>query len=475
MHDETDHRLVEEEHMRDAQIHRPGNRVVPCSRSPPAPRHRRPGAVGRASPPAPRHARRRPERRVRRAPEAVITGVEDGAEITFWTFYLSPTFDDYIKDTIARFNEAYPGVTVNWDDHQATFQRRPRQRVRRRQRAGRHQPLGQRGLGPRLRQQGPAPRRSTTTSPTDVKSMYFEGLWNQQLVDGENFQFPWYQGIAVDLINTQIYTGNPVAGSDPPAWEGGADLKVEDFPKTIDGLPALCQTIKDKTGKLCDIRLTVTDLLAQMVYEGDVEVISRRRQDLHVRLARGGRVAPDVRRHGRGGHRRQSDRPVSRRRPGRPRPVHLRPGPVLPHRPAPHPRGPLEQPGPVRLPRRRAGAARQVRRHRQGPDGHLRQGRHQVPERLDRARPVLHEPQSMLEFAKIVPIYPSTPASYDDPFFSGGPGRDRGQRQADRQGHRLHASRHRADDPDSKADVNEIVAPGASRRRCSMASTHSRP
>jgi ABC-type glycerol-3-phosphate transport system substrate-binding protein len=30
-------------------------------------------------------------------------------------------------------------------------------------------------------------------------------------------------------------------------------------------------------------------------------------------------------------------------------------------------------------------------------------------------------PQSMLEFSKIVAIYPSTPASYDDPFFSAAP------------------------------------------------------
>src|SRR5438046_7487320 len=32
-------------------------------------------------------------------PEAVIEGVESGAEIGLWTFYLSPTFDDYIKST----------------------------------------------------------------------------------------------------------------------------------------------------------------------------------------------------------------------------------------------------------------------------------------------------------------------------------------------------------------------------------------
>jgi ABC-type glycerol-3-phosphate transport system substrate-binding protein len=30
-------------------------------------------------------------------------------------------------------------------------------------------------------------------------------------------------------------------------------------------------------------------------------------------------------------------------------------------------------------------------------------------------------PKSMLEFSKLVSIYPSTPASYDDPFFSAAP------------------------------------------------------
>ena len=55
-------------------------------------------------------------------PEAVIPNVEPNAEITVWTFWLSPTFDNWIHDTIARFQVAYPGVTVKWEDHQATFQ-----------------------------------------------------------------------------------------------------------------------------------------------------------------------------------------------------------------------------------------------------------------------------------------------------------------------------------------------------------------
>src|SRR4029077_15561907 len=35
---------------------------------------------------------------------------------------------------------------------------------------------------------------------------------------------------------------------------------------------ALCKTILDKTSTVCDVRLTVSDLLAQMVYEGNVKV-----------------------------------------------------------------------------------------------------------------------------------------------------------------------------------------------------------
>ena len=148
---------------------------------------------------------------------------------------------------------------------------------------------------------------------------YFPGLFNEQLVDGKNYQFPWYQGIAVELINKEIY-------------DRRAGLKVEDFPKTFDGLPALCQTIKDKTGKLCDIRLTVNDLLAQMVYEGGVDVINDDGNAVHLRLrrraSRGSRCtstwsrpAPSTRPssdHGRRPDRARSSSPAARRRSTRP-------------------------------------------------------------------------------------------------------------------------------------------------------------
>ncbi len=192
-------------------------------------------------------------------PEAMIAGVEPNAEITLWTFWLSPTFDAYIKDTIASFQKAYPGVTVKWEDHQATFQ----DDLKNAYAAGNapdviNLSISEGWVGDYATQGLLLPLDDQV--PAAVKSTYFPNLWDQQVVQGKHYQFPWYQGIQVDLVNRQLFdqTG----------------LKVADFPKTIDGLPALCKTIKEKTKTLCDIRLAVNDLLAQMAYEGGVKTIS---------------------------------------------------------------------------------------------------------------------------------------------------------------------------------------------------------
>ncbi len=191
--------------------------------------------------------------------EKIIEGVEANAEISFWTFYLSPTFDGYIKDTIARFEATYPGVKVKWEDHQATFQddlnnafaaKIAPDVINLSVSEGWVSDYASRGVLLNL----------DDKVPQAVKDIYFPGLWKEQLVDGKNYQFPWYQGLNVELINKRIFEK--------------AGLTEADFPKTIDGLKPLCQTLKDKASTVCDIRLTVNDLIAQMVYEGNVKPIS---------------------------------------------------------------------------------------------------------------------------------------------------------------------------------------------------------
>ncbi len=132
--------------------------------------------------------------------EAVIPNVEQNAQITFWTFYLSPTFDQYIKDTIARFQATYPTVTVKWEDHQATFKDDLNNAfaaniapdvINLSVSEGWVSEYAAKGLLLPL----------DTAVPKTVQDIYFPGLWKEQLINGTNYQFPWYQGLNVDLIN----------------------------------------------------------------------------------------------------------------------------------------------------------------------------------------------------------------------------------------------------------------------------------
>lgn len=335
-------------------------------------------------------------------PEAVIDGVEPGAEITLWTFWLSPTFDDYIKSTIARFNEAYPDVKVNWEDHQATFQDDLRNSFQ----AGNapdviNLSISEGWVSDYATQGLLMPLDGAV--PQSVVDQYFPNLWDQQVVDGKHYQFPWYQGIIVDLVNTQILTN--------------AGLTVDDFPKTIEELPAFCKTIKDKTGTLCDIRLSVNDLLAQMTYEGGVQVISDDGSkftfdspdavawlQMYVDMVKAGtvdrtalvtdqdRVGLDLFTSGQAAFYNTGPnliREVRANNPGLYGYLDVVPAPV-------------------------------------GKSGVVGKGLMAMSVKADTEYPnasialaqFFTNPKSMLEFSKIVSIYPSTPASYDDPFFS---------------------------------------------------------
>ena len=188
-----------------------------------------------------------------------MDGVEANAQITFWTYYLAPTFNDYIKCTIARFEAAYPGVKVKWEDHQATYLDDYRNSIN----AGTQPDVANLSNNEGWVQEFAQAGRLldlTKNAPKAIVDQYFPNLFADNLVKGDSFQFPWYQAIAVELINKKLFTA---AGLDPAA-----------FPTKVDELPALCATIKAKTGTLCDIRLTVNDYLTQMTYEGGVHAMN---------------------------------------------------------------------------------------------------------------------------------------------------------------------------------------------------------
>jgi len=336
--------------------------------------------------------------------EAVIQNVEPNAEISFWTFYLSPTFDNYIKATIARFEATYPGVKVNWSDHQATFRQELDNSY-----AAKNAPdvinlsVGEGWVSDYASKGLLLPLDNV---PQAVKDVYFPGLWNQQLVGGKNYQFPWYQGIGVELINKQIFDK--------------AGLKPENFPKDVSGLKDLCQTLKDKASTVCDIRLTVSDLLAQMVYEGGVKVISDDGKkftfdspegvawlQMYVDMVKAGTV----------------DNSILTSANDREGLLLFSAG-----------QAPFYQTGPNLIREVKSNNSQlysnlAVVQAPLGKSGVAGKGLMGISVKADTKFPnasialaqYFTNARSMLEFSKIVAIYPSTPKSYDDPFFSGTP------------------------------------------------------
>jgi putative chitobiose transport system substrate-binding protein len=334
--------------------------------------------------------------------DPVFEGVEENAEISFWTYYLSPTFDEYIKCTIARFETAYPGVKVNWEDHQATYLDDYRNSIN----AGTQPDVANlsnnEGWVREFAQAGKL-LDLTENAPQEIIDQYFPNLFADNLVDDHSFQFPWYQAIAIELINTKIYED---AGLDPA-----------DFPTSVDELPALCKTIHDETGTLCDIRLTVADYLTQMTYEGGVDVINEDGTEftfdspeavewlqMYVDLVKDGLVDTDA-------LTTALDR-VALLIFSAGQAAFYQTGPQLIRVVKDNNPDLYENLAIAPLPLGKSGVTQptsmaiSVKKDTKFPNASMA------------LAAFFTGPRAMLDFAKIVPVYPSTPAAYDDPFFS---------------------------------------------------------
>ena len=237
--------------------------------------------------------------------------------------------------------------------------------------------------------------------------------------------------------------------------------------------PALCKTIMDKTSTLCDIRLTVNDLLSQMVYEGNVDVIndagtaftfnSQAGVDwlqMYVDMVAAGTV----------------DNTVLTTKDDRVGLLLFSAGQAAFYATGPNLVREVKsnnatlydnlamQPSPV------------------GKSGVLGKGLMSISVNKSTKFPnasialaqFFTNPRSMVQFAKQVAVYPSSPAAYDDPYFSDVPTADRRQRPAACRGHHLDLPGHRPDDPEEGR--RQPGRPQGGRvRRCSTRFPRSRP
>jgi len=166
---------------------------------------------------------------------ALTSGValaQKPVEITFWTWYLSPKFDAYIKDTIAAFEKANPGIKVKWFDKQDSMVQ---------------DFIASANLGnapdvinlnidetAKAAQNGFIVPVDTLVSKASLTSMYYPNALKNFTVNGKPYGFPWY-----GWLNEGVLVYNP----DLLKKAG-----ITRAPRTMSELMTFSKTIKDKTG-----------------------------------------------------------------------------------------------------------------------------------------------------------------------------------------------------------------------------------
>lgn len=138
--------------------------------------------------------------------------------LEFWTISLSPWFDNYIKNTISAYEKANPGIKVVWKDIPIdAIQQKLLAAI-----AG--------GVAPdvvnlntpfafQMAEKGALVDLDKAASK-EMKSIYYEGLWESTRYKGGVYAFPWYVATSVLMINTDLVKKAGLDPNKPPeTWE----------------------------------------------------------------------------------------------------------------------------------------------------------------------------------------------------------------------------------------------------------------
>lgn len=168
----------------------------------------------------------------------VIDGIEEGAELTFWTMSLSPTFDEYIQKIVENFQLAYPEVTVTWEDQPwDSLQDKVRNAFAA-------------GEAPDLINISPAwvgefaeagllmDMDAAMGAYPAIREQYSNGAWTTMTYEDVSYQIPWYLGLSNFLgYNKTILEELGVA--------------PEDLPTSWPELHAWCETVRGESDYYC--------------------------------------------------------------------------------------------------------------------------------------------------------------------------------------------------------------------------------
>ncbi|GBF06194.1 periplasmic sugar-binding protein of sugar ABC transporter [Deinococcus aerius] len=162
---------------------------------------------------------------------AAVSAQAQTTEITFWTWYLSPKFDGYIKDTIAAFEKANPTIKVKWFDKQASMVQDFVASVN----LGNAPDVVNLNIDETAKaaQNGFLRPVDALTSPAVLKATYYPQSLKNFTVNGKVYAYPWYGSLNEGVL---LYN---------PDLLRQAGVKA---PRNMSEMLNMVKTIKDKTG-----------------------------------------------------------------------------------------------------------------------------------------------------------------------------------------------------------------------------------
>ena len=163
---------------------------------------------------------------------SAATSAHAQTTVTFWTWYLSPKFDGYIKDTIAAFEKANPGIKVNWADKQDSMVQDFIASVN----LGNAPDVVNLNIDEtqKAAQNGFLRAASDMTSPATLKGTYYTQSLANFTSGGKIYAYPWY-----GWLNEGVLLYNP---------DLFKKAGLTRAPRTTSELITDARIIKDKTG-----------------------------------------------------------------------------------------------------------------------------------------------------------------------------------------------------------------------------------
>lgn len=164
----------------------------------------------------------------------VIDGVEEGAEIRFWPWALTPDFEDYLNQIIANFEATYPGVNVILEGQPAAG---ARDNIRNSFAAGNPADVINLSDGwvAEFAEAGVLMNMDEALGAAypELRAQYVEGAWTKVQYNGVTYHLPWYLSFSsVMAVNGLIAEDLGFDGGDIPntwadAYQFACDVRAQ--------------------------------------------------------------------------------------------------------------------------------------------------------------------------------------------------------------------------------------------------------